>query len=180
MAEKEVGLRHVTALDLLLISTVPQGEVHLPGVRAIRRYDQLSLRSQPLQPVTPWSLEITGPGLYPLPSGGALRIEAGITMGDRGGDVAEFAVATLSFPWTVRTVQPGDRLRLAGMSGRKRLKELMMEQKIPLEQRRRLCVLEKDEILWIVGIRRSGLDLPEVGAAVWRVVYLPPNSLAIP
>ena len=84
MAEKEVGLRHVAALDLLLVSAAPQGEVHLPGVRAIRRYDQLSLRSQPLPPVTPWSLEITGPGLYPLPAGGELRIEAGVTMGERG------------------------------------------------------------------------------------------------
>ena len=180
MAEKEVGLCHVTALDLLLTSAAPQGEVHLPGVRAIRRYDQLSLCSQPQQPVSPWSLEISGPGSYLLPLGGELRVEAGGAVGDGGGNVVEFAAATLAFPWTVRTVQPGDRLRLRGMSGRKRLKELLMEQKIPLEQRRRLCVLEKDEILWVVGIRRSGLAIPEAGAAVWRVFYLPPNSLAIP
>ena len=94
--------------------------------------------------------------------------------------MVEFDAATLSFPLTVRSVHPGDRLRLAGMSGRKRLKGLMMEQKIPLEQRRRLCVLEKDEILWVVGIRRSGLCLPHVAKAVWRVVYVPHNSSEIP
>jgi hypothetical protein len=66
------------------------------------------------------------------------------------------------------------------MSGRKRLKELLMEQKIPREERRSLCVLAQEEILWVVGLRRSGLALPEVGAAVWRVVYVPPNSPAIP
>ena len=178
--KKEVGLRHVAALDHLLASVVPQREVHLPGVRAIRRYDQLFLRLQPLPPVNPWSLEITGPGRYLLPSGGELWIEAGVTSGEGGNDVVEFDAAAFSFPLTVRTVKAGDRLHLAGMSGHKRLKELMMEQKIPLEQRRRLCVLTKEEILWVVGVRRSGLCLPRVGAVVWRVVYVPPNSLEIP
>jgi len=179
-AEKEVGLRHVAALDLLLASAAPQGEVHLPGLRAIRRYDQLTLRSQPLPAATPWSLEIAGPGSYLLPSGGALQIEAVAVAGDGGENVVEFAAASLSFPWIVRTIQPGDRLRLAGMSGRKRLKELLMERKIPQEERRSLCVLVKEEILWVVGVRRSGLALPADGAAVWRVVYVPPNSSTIP
>lgn len=179
-AKKEVGLRHVAALDHLLAAVTPQGEVHLPGVRAIRRYDQLTLRSQALPVLAPWSLEIAGPGRYPLPTGGALQIEAGIAAGGGGRDVVEFAASALTFPWIVRTIQPGDRLRLAGMSGRKRLKELLMEQKIPLEQRRSLCVLAKEEILWVVGIRRSGLSLPDGGTAVWRVVYVPPNSSPIP
>ena len=179
-AKKEVGLRHVAALDLLLAAAAPQGEVHLPGVRAMRRYDRLVLRSQSLPPLAPWSLAISGPGRYPLPSGGELRIEGGETGEGGGGDVVEFAASSLPFPWTVRTIQPGDRLRLTGMSGRKRLKELLMEQKIPLEQRRSLCVLEKEEILWVVGIRRSGLSLPAAGEAVWRVVHLPPNSGEIP
>ena len=179
-AAKEVGLRHVAALDLLLTSAAPQGEVHLPGVRAVRRYEQLSLRTQPLLPIPPWSLEISGPGHYPLPSGGELRIEAGGVAGAGAENVVEFVAADLPFPWIVRTIQPGDRLRLAGMSGRKRLKELLMEQKIPREERRSLCVLVKDEILWVVGIRRAGLGLPVAGAAVWRVVYVSPNSSAIP
>lgn len=179
-AKKEIGLRHVTALYLFLASPAPQGEVHLPGIRAIRRYDQLSLCPQSLPPVEPfppsWSLEISGPGLYPLPTGGALRIESAESLPGEGEDVAEFDAATLSFPWIVRRVQPGDRLHLAGMSGRKRLKELLMEQKVPREERRRLYVLTKDEILWVVGIRRSGLCLPRPGQGVWRVVYVPPIS----
>jgi tRNA(Ile)-lysidine synthase len=179
-AGKEVGLRHVAALDRLLAAVAPQGEVHLPGVRALRRYDQLALGPPPRSPFAPWSLEIAGPGRYPLPAGGELCIEASVSSGDGGENVVEFATTALSFPWTVRSVQAGDRLRLTGMAGRKRLKKWMMEQKIPREERRRLCVLEKEEILWVVGIRRAGLALPVVGAAVWRVVYLPPNSAASP
>lgn len=174
--KKEVGLKHVAALDLLLTAAAPQGELHLPGVRAVRRYDQLSLRSQALSAVVPWSLEISGPGRYPLPSGGELRVEVGDTLAVESGDAREFAAAALPFPLTVRTVQPGDRMRCAGMPGRKRLKELMMEQKIPLERRRTLCVLAKDEILWFVGIRRSALSLPSAGEALLRIVYTPPNS----
>lgn len=109
-----------------------------------------------------------------------MRIETGDVAGCEAENVVEFAAAALPFPWTVRTIQPGDRLRLAGLSGRKRLKELLMERKIPREERRSLCVLAKEEILWVVGVRRSGLALPADGAAVWRVVYVPPNSSPIP
>ncbi|MBE0503125.1 MAG: tRNA lysidine(34) synthetase TilS [Desulfuromonadales bacterium] len=179
-AAKEVSRRHVATLDGLLLSRAPQGEVHLPGVKAIRRYDQLSLSLPSLAPVAPWRLEISGPGLYSLPSGGALRIEFGVVWEGASADGVEFAADALVFPWIVRTVQPGDRLRLAGMAGRKRLKELLMEQKIPLEERRRLCVLEKGEILWVVGLRRSGLYLPAARQSFWRVVYIPPNSAKIP
>jgi len=184
MVKKEVGFRHVAALDHFLASTVPQGEVHLPGVRALRRYNQLSLSPQSLLPVVSspisWWLEISGPGLYPLPSGGALRIESGESLPGAGEDVVEFDAATLSFPWIVRRVQPGDRLRLAGVSGRKRLKELLMERKVCLEERRSLYILAKEEILWVVGIRRSGLYLPRPDEGVWRVVYVPSNSSLTP
>jgi tRNA(Ile)-lysidine synthase len=183
-AKKEVGFRHVATLDLFLASPAPQGEVHLPGVRAIRRYDQFSLCPQAPLPVAsspiPWSLEISGPGVYPLPSGGVLRIEPGESLPGGGEGVVEFDAAALSFPWTVRRVEPGDRLRLAGMSGRKRLKELLMERKVTLEERRSLYVLTKEEILWVVGIRRSGLYLPRFGYGVWRVVYVPSNSSLTP
>ena len=179
-AAKEVSRRHVATLDNLLASRAPQGEVHLSGVRAIRRYDQLTLSPSSLPSVAPWRLEISGPGLSPLPSGGALRIEFGAAWEGASGEGVDFAADALAFPWMVRTVQPGDRLRLAGMAGRKRLKELLMEEKIPLEERRRLCVLEKEEILWVVGLRRSALSLPEIGQSFWRVVYMPPNSGKIP
>ncbi|MDO9081557.1 MAG: tRNA lysidine(34) synthetase TilS, partial [Desulfuromonadales bacterium] len=180
-AAKEVSRRHVATLDGLLLSRAPQGEVHLPGVKAIRRYDQLSLSLPSFPLVAPWRLEISGPGLSLLPSGGALRIEFGAAWEGASGDGVDFAADALVFPWMVRTVQAGDRLRLAGMSGRKRLKELLIEEKFPLEERRRLCVLEKEEeILWAVGLRRSGLSLPAIGESFWRVVYMPPNSGKIP
>mgnify|MGYP004701414527 CR=1 FL=1 len=179
-AAKEVSRRHVAILDGLLLSRAPQGEAHLCGVRAIRRYDQFSLSLLSFAPVVPWRLEISGPGFYLLPTGGTLRIEFGSSWEGASDDGVEFAAEALAFPWMVRTVRPGDRLRLAGMAGRKRLKELLMERKIPLEERHRLCVLEKEEILWVVGLRRSGLYLPAARQSFWRVVYIPPNSAKIP
>jgi tRNA(Ile)-lysidine synthase len=178
--KKEVGLCHVEALDHLLASAVPQGELHLPGVRARRRYDQLTLSLLPVPALLPWSLEISGPGRYRLPSGGELQVEVNGPWSAEAGDAREFVATSLSFPLTVRTVQPGDRMRLARMTGRKRLKELMMEEKIPLEERRRLWVLEKEEILWIVGIRRSALSLPQAGESLLRIIYTPHNSSEIP
>lgn len=115
-----------------------------------------------------------------MPTGAELRVEVGVALAAAAGDAVEFDATALPFPLTVRTVQPGDRIRLSGMSGRKRLKELLMERKIPLEQRRMLCVLEKDEILWIVGIRRSASIPPQAGQAVLRVIYTLHNSSELP
>lgn len=172
-ARKEAGCGHVEALDALLASAAPQGELHLPGLKALRRYDVLLLRAAlPTPADAPWALRLDGPGCHPLPNGATLQVELRATPAGEGPFAVEFAAALLPFPLTVRTVQPGDRLRLAGMSGRKRIKELFGEQRIPLEERRRMLVLEGDEILWIAGLRRCAGFRTDAGGAVLRCVLL--------
>ena len=55
----------------------------------------------------------------------------------------------------LRTRQPGDRIRLSG--GRKKVSELLIDRKIPREQRDSLTVLATDpvgpsEVLWVEGV----------------------------
>lgn len=176
---KEVGARHIMALDALLTSAAPQGEIHLPGGVAVRRYEQLSLRTQPLSLPCAWSLLIVGTGLYSLPNGDQLQVEIGVDLHEGSPLLARFDAALTPFPLTLRSVQPGDRMHLPGLNGRKRLKELLMEERVPREARRSLCLLENGagEILWLVGMRRS-LHAPVLpGQAVLRILYVPHNSL---
>lgn len=66
-------------------------------------------------------------------------------------------IKNISFPLTVRSRQPGDRIKLLGLNGTKKIKELFIDLKIPPSQRERipLVVDAAGEVLWIPGVRRS-------------------------
>ena len=59
-------------------------------------------------------------------------------------------------PLEVRNFLAGDRIRITGMSGRKKLKDLFIDEKVPPGLRRKIPILVSgDEILWVVGLRQS-------------------------
>ncbi|WP_440897245.1 tRNA lysidine(34) synthetase TilS [Amphibacillus sp. Q70] len=59
----------------------------------------------------------------------------------------------------IRTRQPGDRIYLAHINGRKKVKAVFIDKKIPLEKRDQwpLLVREEGEVLWVVGLVKSNL-----------------------
>lgn len=74
--------------------------------------------------------------------------------------VAYFDLALLTEPLTVRTFRAGDRMCLLGMSGRKKLKDIFIDEKLSLDKRRAtLLVLSGIDIIWVAGLRRSTLAL---------------------
>lgn len=70
---------------------------------------------------------------------------------------AWFDIQALRFPLMIRNVRPGDRMAPLGMHGRQKVKEVLINAKIPAPTRRRLPLLihGQDDILWIGGVRRS-------------------------
>ena len=84
---------------------------------------------------------------------------------------AVFDLDLLSGPLYVRARKPGDKMRCSGMRGRKKVKSLMMEAKIPKKMRSRYPLVGSgDEIIWIPGVRRS--DLAPATASTKRFLYL--------
>lgn len=69
---------------------------------------------------------------------------------------ALFDPAALHPPLWIRTRQPGDRIHLLGSSGAKKLKELLIDQKIPAAKRDEIPLIGDEKgILWAVGLRRA-------------------------
>ena len=57
---------------------------------------------------------------------------------------------------TVRNFRPGDRFMPLGMAGHKKVKDLLIDGKVPLSIRATLPLLTTDqEVLWIPGYARS-------------------------
>ncbi len=72
--------------------------------------------------------------------------------------------------WTVRSARTGDRLIPLGGVGRRPLRRLLMEARVPRSDRATYPVVARGEtILWVPGVCRSAAALPQPGTPAVRV-----------
>lgn len=69
--------------------------------------------------------------------------------------LAQLDASRLSFPLTLRAWKAGDHFYPLGMKGKKKLSDFFIQQKIPLNRKNNIGVLENNngDIIWIVGLR---------------------------
>ena len=147
---------HLQALDALLCGMRSQAQIDLPGCWAARRYERLWLRETAPEPFAAYELDMPLPGELELPDGRILRATCGIEVTGESDRVAEFARERLNGPLRVRNRRPGDRFAPRGMPGSKKLKEYFAETRVEHEERSRQPLLVAgEEILWVIGRRRS-------------------------
>ncbi|MDT8444586.1 MAG: tRNA lysidine(34) synthetase TilS [Desulfuromonadales bacterium] len=162
---------HVADVLRLLRSDSPQGELSLPGVWVARRYETLLFRRQKPENLEPFEIVLNGPGNYPLPDGQILRLSLEKQALGESMKAAEFSLLSLPFPLTLRHRRPGDRIRPSGMSGSKKLQDLFVDLKLTKEERQKaLLLIKDDEVVWVVGLRRSEGRLAKAGDPVLRVI----------
>ena len=77
--------------------------------------------------------------------------------------VERFGAGNLEFPLQLREWRTGDRMTLP--YGRKKLKKVFSEARIPARERRRTAVLAdaKGRVLWVPGVARSTIGRPIAG-----------------
>ncbi|MFP4557735.1 MAG: tRNA lysidine(34) synthetase TilS [Bacteroidales bacterium] len=60
----------------------------------------------------------------------------------------------LTFPLTIRPWHDGDWFVPLGMKGRKKISDFLIDQKVPLHQKKRIYVIESNgNIVWVIGYR---------------------------
>lgn len=69
--------------------------------------------------------------------------------------LAHFDIDLLKFPLTLRTWKPGDFFYPLGLKGKKKLSDLFIQQKIPLNRKNQIELLENNngDIIWVSGSR---------------------------
>ena len=185
---RRMGFAHVDAVTKLMVGNRPHGQVSLPGGwTAVRQYDTVRLTRRteaPRRSVPHAEDSRTADYSCPLPLEGDLTVpEAGVRVTawrSRSRELPEdpfeavFDLSGLGRPegrLRLRNPRPGDWFRPLGMAGRKKLKDLFIDRKVPRSRRRTAPLLVVgDEIAWIPGCARSGLARvgPET-RDVWRV-----------
>lgn len=137
------------------------------GVRFLREYDVLRWTRSDESGGAGFAYEVaeTACELMVPEAGGRLvfrriRREAGQPLPAPDPDsrrAAMFDEDTVAYPLCVRSRQPGDRLRLAGLNGSKKVQDIFVDDKVARSRRDRIpLVLDAGgRLLWIAGVRRS-------------------------
>jgi len=134
---------------------------------------------------TPFAMRLDVPGIYLLPDGSSLEYR--VWASEREMSTAEIpARSPLIFTHAdalcvVRTWQAGDRIRLPGTRGRKKVSDVLNENKVPPVRRRNALVLvQGDEILSVLGHRNVSFAAhPSVfPCLVFRLLNDPEDSRA--
>ena len=157
---RRITRRHVQQILDLAGRSGPSRELSLPGgVRACRSYGYLTLTGA--KPAKEGGFPVRSmhiPGRTDLP-GGRFHVEAYFV--DRGRlswppqpNQAYLDYDSLPGPLLIRSRWPGARFHPQGAPGAKKLKEFMIDQKVPRHRRdSHPLVTAGDEVIWVTGKR---------------------------
>lgn len=156
---------HIEDIVCLTREKRASGQLDLPsGLRVIRSYDRLIFTWRKRNDEgESYRYVLHVPGEIQLPFG-KITAEIGRNgwgpLDDDDGFVCDVDLVRL--PLIVRTREPGDRLSPKGMKGSRKVKAIFIDEKIPVAMRDRWPLVTDDSgtMLWIPGVRRSGIAQP--------------------
>lgn len=164
----EISLDTVEQVRNLVTRTHPSAQIDLPnGIKAFRQYDKclISTQESVKKSIQAPSTLIKVPGVTDLQgfNGEIKAILSFEKMKDPflHNDVwTVFDADQLQLPLSVRSRKNGDRMSCMGMKGTKRVKNMLMEAKIPAQLRdEQAIIVDGKQIIWIPEIRRSNVAL---------------------
>lgn len=150
---------HIESVRLLLISQHPSGQLNLPeNVKVMRSYDECHFYIQKKQAKETFHHELPIPGEVTLSSGWIIRATF-MTNEQLAKDEHLFILKPedIKQPLIVRSRLPGDRMKVKGMNGTKKLKDIFIDEKIPLDKRDSWPVVTDStgEIIWLPYLKKS-------------------------
>lgn len=151
---------HIEKIVSILQSPHPSSSLDFPnGLKVVRSYQECTFQFQVQTNHTPYSFELSEPGEVALPNGDIIRMEVIDSCGQQGQgpDQCLIRFEEEQLPIVVRSRKNGDRMTVVGMDGTKKLKDLFIDEKVPLVKRNSWPVVTNrfDEILWVPGLRKS-------------------------
>ncbi len=165
---------HIESLQSLLSQDHPSGSLDYPGgLKVIKSY-QTCLFTFEHDEGREYCYVLEIPSVVTLPNGYSIscHIAQDIQHLKKGNDIFLLSKKDLPQPMIVRTRKQGDKIKLKGMNGRKKVKDIFIDEKIPLHSRNSWPIVEdgKGNILWIPGLKKSNLETENTDGNGWIVL----------
>ena len=148
---------HIDHIFSLLKSENPSGKIDLPlGLKVVRSYQECHFQFFTGNKDA-FRFELKEPGEYALPNGDSIILEyTNDRLETNTNDAIQLNRCDTLPPIIVRTREQGDRMSLKGMQGTKKIKDIFIDQKIPVEERNLWPVItdSHNRILWLPGLKK--------------------------
>ena len=149
-------LHHVQALVRLATESETGKMIHLPkGLSARRQYDQIWIEKGTTETLPPFEHPVNVPGRIEIPEiEGALmfRIGAKEDVDLSCGNQVFLDMDQIVFPLVARNRRHADWIQPMGMTGRRKIKRMFIDLKIPRRQRDEIILLaDKESVVWVDG-----------------------------
>ena len=155
-----VNDKHINLLFNLIHCNKANCFINLPNeVVANKCYNVLELKRETLE-ITSYEIEFDNYVL--LPDNHIIRRVADSS--DNSNNVCRLNSEEISLPLIIRTRRMGDRIKVKGLDGSKKIKDIFIDKKIKMDKRDSwpIVVDSKGKIVWIPGIKKSVFDKKKV------------------
>lgn len=151
-----VNDKHIELLFYLIYSNKPNLEVNLPNeILAVKSYDQFYLTRE-TDEITEYEIEFNTYADLPNKH----HIERVEETEETSNNICRLCSEEIHLPIIIRTRKIGDKMAVKGLNGKKKVKDIFIENKIKTRQRDTwpIVVDSEGKILWIPGLKKSKFD----------------------
>lgn len=148
---------HTNLIRNLIYSNRSNNSIYLPNsVRVVKSYSKLYFEIETNQ-IDDYEIEILDSAN--LPNGKNIKVIESSKINDN--NYCRLSSEDIVLPLRVRTRRNGDKIKVKGLNGTKKVKDVFIDSKIPINKRDLwpIVVDSKDTIVWIPGIKKSKFDV---------------------
>lgn len=148
-----VNDRHVKLIHDLITSRKSNAFIYLPNnIKVVKSYDKIRMIIETGE-VTNYEIELIDYAF--LPNGKHLEVIPSCE--ENGNDICRLSLDDVSFPLYVRTRKHGDKMEMKGTIGHRKIKDILIDKKIPLEERELWPIVtdSKGVIVFLPGLKKS-------------------------
>jgi tRNA(Ile)-lysidine synthase len=166
---------HIDNLITLLSGEHPSGELHFPkGLKVVRSYNQCILSfNEEKNDEFHHILQLPSP--LSLNNGHEIITEVWEHYPSevKGNEAFVLDPKHVKLPLIVRSRMIGDRMTLKGLTGSKKVKDIFIDKKIPMNMRNKWPVVLDAEgnIIWLPGLKKSSFEASDFTGDSYFVLY---------
>ncbi|MFJ7748042.1 tRNA lysidine(34) synthetase TilS [Peribacillus sp. NPDC097295] len=166
---------HIDQLLALFLNPQPSAELHLPEGLIVEKSYQTCIFRFFRQESPDYSVLLQIPGETFLPNG--YKIKAHYIKDEiphsRGNDSFILPESAVQFPLIARTRREGERMGVKGLGGTKKLKEIFINEKIPMLERNAWPIIidQSGLVIWLPGLKKSNVE-PDLVSDESSLIYL--------